>query len=110
MPKVSEYLFQGTGRLSFGPHSDRARADAELLLMHLLRTNRAWLIANSHVGIGFEHGEQFFALVERRYHGEPIQYITGQTEFYGLPFKVTRDVLIPRPETEHLVEKVMEMA
>jgi release factor glutamine methyltransferase len=53
--------------------------------------------------------EVFNALVMRRRYGEPIQYITGETEFYGLPFRVTPDVLIPRPETEHLVEKVVEL-
>jgi release factor glutamine methyltransferase len=56
--------------------------------------------------VGFE----FRALIERRRRGEPIQYITGETEFYGLPFRVTPDVLIPRPETEHLVEKCLALA
>jgi release factor glutamine methyltransferase len=56
------------------------------------------------------HGTEFRALIERRQNGEPIQYITGETEFYGLPFRVTPDVLIPRPETEHLVERAVELA
>ena len=110
MPSISEFLLHGTGRLQFGPHRDRARADAELLLMHLLRTNRAWLIANSNVEIGFENWKPYFKLLQRRYLGEPIQYITGEQEFYGLPFRVTPSVLIPRPETEHLVEKVIQFA
>lgn len=72
------------------------------------KRNIAWLIAywNSPTS----HGPEFHALVERRRRGEPIQYILGETEFYGLPFRVTRDVLIPRPETEHLVERVIELA
>ena len=53
---------------------------------------------------------RYNALIERRLRGEPIQYITGEAEFYGLPFRVTRDVLIPRPETEHLVERVLALA
>ena len=57
-----------------------------------------------------EQARQFEGWIARRGLGEPIQYITGETEFYGLPFRVTRDVLIPRPETEHLVEKVLELA
>jgi release factor glutamine methyltransferase len=55
-------------------------------------------------------GAELRAFVERRRKGEPIQYITGEAEFYGLPFRVMRDVLIPRPETEHLVEKVLSLA
>ena len=57
-----------------------------------------------------DQAQSYKQLVERRYSGEPIQYIIGETEFYGLSFRVTPDVLIPRPETEHLVEKVIELA
>jgi release factor glutamine methyltransferase len=60
--------------------------------------------------LGFDCAEQYIALLERRFKGEPIQYILGETEFYRLPFLVTPDVLIPRPETEHVVEKVLELA
>ncbi|HEY1159756.1 MAG TPA: peptide chain release factor N(5)-glutamine methyltransferase [Terracidiphilus sp.] len=110
MPSISSFLFQGTRRLRFGPHRDRARADAELLLMHLLRRDRTWLMAHSSDDIGFDHWKPYYELLQRRYRGEPIQYITGETEFYGLPFRVTPDVLIPRPETELLVEKVLASA
>ncbi len=57
-----------------------------------------------------EGAVRYYALIERRLAGEPIQYITGQTEFYGLPFSVDCSVLIPRPETEHLVEKALSLA
>jgi len=110
MPPVSDYLLQGTVRLQFGPHRDRARADAELLLMHALKRDRAWLIAHTREEIGFDYSERYYEFLQRRRQGEPIQYITGETEFYGLPFLVTPDVLIPRPETEQLVEKVIELA
>jgi release factor glutamine methyltransferase len=110
MPPVSLFLTQGSGRLQFGHHPDRARADAESLLMHLLRTDRTWLITHPDFEAGSELWEPYFELVQRRYLGEPIQYIAGEAEFYGLPFRVTPDVLIPRPETEHLVEKVLELA
>jgi len=78
--------------------------------MHLLRQDRAWLMAHSSDEIGFEHWKPYFALIQHRRNGEPIQYITGEAEFYGLPFRVTPDVLIPRPETEHLVEKAIELS
>jgi release factor glutamine methyltransferase len=67
-------------------------------------------MAHSSDDIGFDHWKPYYELLQRRYRGEPIQYITGETEFYGLPFRVTPDVLIPRPETELLVEKVLASA
>jgi release factor glutamine methyltransferase len=80
------------------------------LLLHVLGKNKAWLLAHADEELPDEQAIRFLALIERRYAGEPIQYITGETEFYGLPFRVTPDVLIPRPETEHLVEKVIDLA
>jgi release factor glutamine methyltransferase len=106
---VGNHLELAERALKNGPHADRARLDSERLLMHLLRKNRAWLIAHPRKELPAEQQDQYEALVERRLAGEPIQYIIGECEFYGLPFKVTRDVLIPRPETEHLVEKVSEL-
>ena len=72
--------------------------------------NKAWLLAHSSDEIAEERAKRYAGFVERRSLGEPIQYITGETEFYGLPFRVTPDVLIPRPETEHLVEQAMQLA
>lgn len=98
-----------------GPHAERARRDAETLLLHVMReelpdVNRAWLIVHEHEMLPAHANAQFRAWVARRRTGEPIQYITGVAEFYGLSFKVDREVLIPRPETEHLVEKVIKLA
>ena len=91
------------------PHPERARRDAETLLLHLIHRDRAFLAANPLANLSAEGAVRYYALIERRLGGEPIQYITGETEFYGLPFRVNRDVLIPRPETEHLVEKVLSL-
>jgi release factor glutamine methyltransferase len=101
--------------LAAGPHPERARRDAETLLLHVLsrnapERNRAWLVAHWDSSTMPNVGAEMRALLERRRAGEPVQYITGETEFYGLPFRVTPEVLIPRPETEHLVEKVIELA
>jgi release factor glutamine methyltransferase len=97
-------------RLNGGPHPDRARRDAEALLCFVSGHSHASLLAHATEELDAAHGAEFDSVVERRRAGEPIQYITGETEFYGLPFHVTRDVLIPRPETEHLVERVIELA
>jgi release factor glutamine methyltransferase len=105
--RLSEFVLEGTVRLSFGPHSERARADAELLLMHVLGRDRAWILAHREETLSDPQAQQYLELLERRHRGEPIQYIVGEVEFYGLPLKVSPAVLIPRPETEHLVEKVL---
>jgi release factor glutamine methyltransferase len=97
-------------RLSVGPHPDRACLDAETLLLHVLGKNKAWLIAHADDELPDAHAARFHTLIARRHQGEPIQHITGQQEFFGLPFRITPDVLIPRPETEHLVEQVVRLA
>ncbi|MGA7340809.1 MAG: peptide chain release factor N(5)-glutamine methyltransferase [Terracidiphilus sp.] len=101
---LGDSLLQAESRLSEGPHPDRARKDAENLLCHLLRKNRAWLLTHRDAGLDGPELEEFNQLVERRRAGEPVQYIAGEVEFYRMPFRVNRDVLIPRPETEHVVE------
>lgn len=81
---------------------------AELLLMHVLGRDRAWLYAHPEQTLEAEQLACYFRLVERRAAGVPTQYLTGKQEFWGLEFEVTPDVLIPRPETEHLVEVALE--
>ena len=107
---VADAVKEAAARLAQGPHAERSRLDAEALLLYLLGANRAWLMANGDDEIGAESASRYAELVKRRYRGEPIQYITGETEFYGLPFHVTPHVLIPRPETEHLVEQAIALA
>jgi release factor glutamine methyltransferase len=84
--------------------------DAEALLQHALSVNKAWLLTHGSDPIAEESAGRYTEFVQRRSLGEPIQYITGEMEFYGLPFRVTSDVLIPRPETEHLVEHAIKLA
>ena len=107
---LQNWVQNGEARLRSSPHPERARRDAETLLLHLIQRDRAFLAANPLSELSAEGAVRYYALIERRLGGEPIQYITGETEFYGLPFHVDRNVLIPRPETEHLVEKVISLA
>jgi release factor glutamine methyltransferase len=107
---LREWLQQGEARLSTGPHPGNARRDAELLLCHAAQLGRASLLAHRDDALDEAKAAHYQILIERRQSGEPIQYILGETEFYGLPFRVTGDVLIPRPETEHLVEKAIGLA
>lgn len=81
---------------------------AELLLLHLLGRERAWIYAHPEVEISSVDAERFLALLVRRAGGEPTQHLTGKQQFWGLEFEVTPDVLIPRPETEHVVEVALD--
>src|SRR3954453_8657926 len=84
--------------------SDTARLDSEVLLGHVLRVDRATLLAGPEAGVGADSQREFGELVERRAKGEPVSYIRGLKEFYGLVFSVDPRALIPRPETETLVD------
>jgi len=107
---LSRHLSLAEAELSKGPHPERARPDAEALLLHVTRRSRASLLAHRKDPLLPVDAGRYHLLVARRLTGEPMQYILGEAEFYGLPFRITPDVLIPRPETEHLVEKVISLA
>ena len=85
--------------------------DAELLLLHCLgRDERSWLIAHDHDELPTDIVEAFSSMSKERLKGVPLAYLLGHREFWSLKLKVTRDVLIPRPETELLVEWAVELA
>ncbi len=81
---------------------------AELLLMHTLGRDRAWIYAHPEQELVAKACDQYLLLITRRASGVPTQYLTGHQEFWGLEFEVTPDVLIPRPETEHVIEVALE--
>lgn len=82
--------------------------DAQVLLAHAAGRNRAWLVAHRDDALAPDVAATFHALAGRRRSGEPVAYLTGIREFWGLALAVTADVLIPRPETETLVELALE--
>ena len=81
---------------------------AELLLLHVLGRDRAWLYSHPEEIISSLDAHRFVSLIARRAEGEPTQYLTGKQEFWGLEFEVNPDVLIPRPETEHIIEVALD--
>jgi len=102
-------LRRATERLG-GAGVESPRLEAELLMTHVLGWRRARLLGHAHDPLDPEVLEEFERLTARRVAGEPLQYITGEWEFYGLPFRITPAVLIPRPETEILVERALSLA
>lgn len=81
---------------------------AELLLMHALGRDRTWLYTHPEAELDASVAREYSRLIIRRAVGEPTQYLTGKQEFWGLEFEVTPAVLIPRPETEHVIEVALE--
>jgi len=81
--------------------------DAQVLLAYVLANTRAWLAAHPEESLTPDEAARFFSLARRRRNGEPIAYLTGTREFWGLSLLVTPNVLIPRPETETLVERAL---
>lgn len=84
-----------------------ARLEARVLAAHAWNVTPAWLIAHDRDPVDAEPRAHFAQLVEHRVQGEPVAYLVGVREFYGRPFHVTPDVLIPRPDTELLVERAL---
>ena len=82
---------------------------AELLLQHALGRDRAWLYAHPEDEVAAPEAESFSRMVSRRASGTPTQYLTGKQEFWGIEFSVGPGVLIPRPETEHVIEVALEL-
>ncbi len=110
MLTVREALTRATGQLSAHPHlRPTALADATLLLLGTLGLERASLLAHPERLVDRELQARYQRLLERRLAFEPIQYILGTQEFFGLALRVTPAVLIPRPETELLVEAVLAL-
>lgn len=85
-----------------------ARIEVQSLLQHVLRQSRAWMLAHAEQALTAIQQAEYQGLLQRRLQGEPVAYLLGEREFYGLLFKVTPATLIPRPETELLVELALE--
>ncbi len=98
-----------SGHTSESASISAARRDAQILLAHILGVDRSALYAHPHRVLTTEQEQQYHALLERRAMGEPIAYLIGHKEFYGLDLLVDRRVLIPRPETELLVEAALRV-
>ncbi len=102
---VAEAIYQGSAKLS----CSTAHLDAEMLMRHVLCISRVELYRRLFDELTAVDAGSYFELIGRLKAGEPLQYLTGHIEFYGLDYYVNSSVLIPRPETELLVEKTIEV-
>lgn len=102
---LNEHVRRGRQRLD--PVSDTPSLDAQLLLMRVLGQPRAWLLAHPEFELSPQQQEIYDGYIERCVEGEALPFVLGWWEFFGRQFHLTPDVLIPRPETEHLVERAL---
>ncbi len=102
---LQKYLHSLSRRLA--SVSDTPLLDAQVLVASILDKPRAWVLAHPEAGLTPEQQAALQAALERLEGGEPLPYVLGHREFYGLDFKITPDVLIPRPETELLVDRAL---
>jgi release factor glutamine methyltransferase len=108
LPTITQAINEGASRLRAAA-PEHERRTASVLLAHVLGVDRTHLLTRSDEHITGPQYEDYLRFIERRAAGEPVQYITGHQEFYGLDFRVTPAVLIPRPETEFLVERAIKL-
>jgi release factor glutamine methyltransferase len=106
---VSEALQTVAQVLTQAKAAGLERLDAQQLLAHVLARPRAWLLAHDDAELSTQQAEAYRGLVQRRAAGEPFAYLVGEREFHGLTLKVSPAVLIPRPDTETLVDWALEL-
>lgn len=104
---IGKLLDDGVQTLSARADAEEARRDVQVLLGHSLGVSRAWLTAHREDSADAGIATRFRMLLKQRTVGQPVAYLTGKREFYGREFRVTPDVLIPRPDTETLVEAAL---
>jgi release factor glutamine methyltransferase len=107
VPTIAETLKRAA--LELHPHSESPRLDAELLLGKVLKLSRSALAAHDDESVAVADELKLADLIAERAHGAPIAYLTGSREFWSLPLMVTPDVLVPRPETEILVQQALAL-
>src|SRR5258705_8224726 len=105
---IAETILQGAHRLRKAGVPE-ARREAGSLLGYVLGRDRSFILTHAEDAIGEEQAERFRECLERRAPGEPPQYIPAYQEFFGLDFEVTKDVLIPPPATELLIENALKL-
>ena len=104
--KIEELLKLGINELN---NINEASLKVKMILSYILREDKSYLIIHNDREISGKEYKEFLNAIQRLKQGEPVQYIIGKTEFYGLEFNVTPDVLIPQPDTEILVEEVIDI-